>query len=388
MQRSAVERLAALHPGTEIWWDSSPLIYAAWEAEQRTAWQNRPELLAALDALGGFYNLQSTIVGCTTNPPLTWGAIEADPDTWDEWTRERAASAAGDAEEVLWALYHEVCRRGVAMLDEMFRASGKRYGHICGQVDPRSVTDCGAMVKQGQSLRAIGDNVMIKMPATQEGIEGIRILSGMGISTNATLSFSVAQSVAVAEAARAGFAQAQAAGIDLTGVRSCATLMLGRMEDAPEFRQQAAERGIELTETDLRWAGVAMARKTYRIFQERGYETKLLCASMRLGPTIDGQPHVWHLEQLAGGDMVSTIFPNIMAAFIETYADRDLAPRIEEPVPAEVLDKLLRVPYFVQAYDEDGVAPADFAELPGARATAAQFVEAMENIVAYVSRFV
>jgi transaldolase len=386
MQPSAVERLAALHPGTEIWWDSSPLIYAAWEKEQRSAWRDRPELLAALEALGGFDNPASGIVGCTTNPPLTWGAIEADPTTWDEWTRQRAAGAA-DVQEVVWALYQEVCRRGTAMLSAMFGASDRRYGHICGQVDPRSVTDCAAMVQQGQSLRALGDNVMIKMPATQEGVEGIRILSGMGISTNATLSFSVAQSIAVAEAARAGFAQARAAGIDLSGVRSCTTLMLGRMEDAPDFRRQAADLGIELSETDLRWAGVAMTRQAYRIFQARGYETKLLCASMRLGPTVDGQANVWHLEQLAGGDMVSTIFPNILAAFMETYADRELAPRIDEPVPAEVLDKLLRVPYFVQAYDENGVAPAEFANLPGARATAAQFVEAMDNIVGYVSRF-
>ena len=65
--------------------------------------------------------------------------------------------------------------------------------------------------------------------------------------TNVTLGFTVAQLVATGEAAQAGLAEARQRGTDLRNWRSCAVMMLGRYEDAPPFKEQAAERGIELT---------------------------------------------------------------------------------------------------------------------------------------------
>lgn len=377
--QSAIRRLAELHPDTEIWWDSSPLIFDAWRQECRQAWAERPDLLQALDDLGRFDSLQRVFRGCTTNPPLALQAIQDDADAWRAWIADQAPQAAS-AEELLWTTYMEVLRRGARILAPLWEESGGRYGHICGQVDPRSLMDTDAMVAQAQRLHAVHPNVMIKMPGTREGIAGIRILSSMGIPTNATLCFSVAQILAVAEAARDGFAEARANGVDMTGARSVATMMLGRMEDAPPFAEQAQELGIPFTEVDRRWAGVAVARQTYRILEERGLETMLLLASMRMGPTINGKTEIWHLAQVAGGRTVMTIFPNILANFIESYADRELAPTIEQPVPADVLERLLRIPYFRQAYEPDGVAPESFGELPGVKITGAGFSESMQTL--------
>ena len=380
--QSAVEKFAALHSGTEIWWDSSPLVYARWQEERGASWRDRPDLLDALARLGDFASQGGLLCGSTTNPPLAWKAIQADQEAWDTWTYAQACTNSS-VEALLWRLYGEVCDRGARMLEPKFVASAGRYGHICGQVDPRQLTDLEAMLAQARGLRALRPNVMIKMPATQEGIKGIRILASEGISTTATLCFSVSQLVAVAEAAQAGFDEARRAGVDLTGARSCAALMLGRMEEVPLFAQQAVELGLELSDADLRWAGVAVARKGYELYRRRGYETRLLCASMRLGPVVDGSTRIWHLEQLAGGEMVMTIFPNILASFIELYADRDLTPRIEEPVPAEVLDKLLRIPYFAQAYDQDAIPQSEYINLPGVRITGAGFAQAMQSVEDY-----
>lgn len=377
--QSAIRRLAELHPDTEIWWDSSPLMFDAWRQECRQAWAERPDLLQALDDLGRFDSLQRVFRGCTTNPPLALQAIQDDADAWRAWIADQAPQAAS-AEELLWTTYMEVLRRGARILAPLWEESGGRYGHICGQVDPRSLMDTDAMVAQAQRLHAVHPNVMIKMPGTREGIAGIRILSSMGIPTNATLCFSVAQILAVAEAARDGFAEARANGVDMTGARSVATMMLGRMEDAPPFAEQAQELGIPFTEVDRRWAGVAVARQTYRILKERGLETMLLLASMRMGPTINGKTEIWHLAQVAGGRTVMTIFPNILASFIESYADRELAPTIEQPVPADVLERLLLIPYFRQAYEPDGVAPEGFGELPGVKITGAGFSESMQTL--------
>jgi transaldolase len=163
-------------------------------------------------------------------------------------------------------------------------------------------------------------------------------------------------------------------------------MMMGRYEDAPEFRAQAAERGIELTDADLRWAGIAIFRKAHRLFRERRYPSKLMAASMRLGPIVDGVPRVWHLEKLAGADAVLTLFPNIFEAFLANHAGLPLAPQIEEPAPDEVLERLLRIPYFAEAYAEDGLAKEQFVAHPALQATATSFSQAMEKIEEFASR--
>ena len=105
---------------------------------------------------------------------------------------------------------------------------------------------------------------------------------------------------------------------------------------------------MTLSEAD-RWAGIAIARRAYRALGQEQAPTKLLLASMRLGPTIDGRQKIWHLEQLAGGNAVLTIFPNILASFMESYIDQPLSASMDDPVPAEVLERLLRLDYFAQA---------------------------------------
>ena len=266
------------------------------------------------------------------------------------------------------------------MLTPIFEATDRRRGQICCQVDPRDLTDLPAMLAQARRIHAARPNIMVKLPGTAEGIEAVRILTAEGIPTNVTLGFTVAQLVATGEAAQAGLAEARQRGTDLRNWRSCAVMMLGRYEDAPPFREQAAERGIELTDADLRWAGIAIFRKAHALFQERGYPSKLMAASMRVGPVVDGQTRVWHLEKLAGADAVLTVFPNIFEAFLTAYAGQDLAPQIADPIPEDVLERLSRIPYFATAYDEHGLTPDEWVEHPALQATASAFVRSMEAI--------
>jgi transaldolase len=286
----------------------------------------------------------------------------------------------------MWRLFIEVATRGADRLAPIFEASEYRQGQICCQVDPRDMTDVVAMVDQARRIHAARPNIMVKMPGTQEGIEGVRILTAEGIPTNVTLGFTVAQLVAVGEAAQAGLAEARQRGVDLRYWRSCAVMMLGRYEDAPPLQIQAKERGINLSEADVRWAGIAIFRKAHRLFKERAYPSKLMAASMRLGPTIDGVRRVWHIEKLAGANAVLTIFPNIFEAFIPVYANLPLEPQIDEPAPDEVMERLMQLPYFVEAYDERGLAPADFVNHPALQLTAASFADSMAKVERFAAQ--
>ena len=383
-----VKRLKDTHPNLEIWWDSSPLIYENW-----LAGPGKPYSGAELFRVGGTgpglprFAHESVLQGSTTNQPLTWQVIDGSPGPWAEFVQAQALREPGiPAKEAMWRLFIEIAVRGADRLATIFEASGHRRGQICCQVDPRDLTDLDAMLAQARRIHAARPNIMVKMPGSKEGIEGVRILTSEGIPTNVTLGFTVSQLVAVGEAASAGLKEARRRGTNLRYWRSCATMMLGRYEDAPAFGAQAREAGVELSEADVRWAGIAIFRKAYKLYRERGYPTQMLGASMRVGPTIDGAVHVWHLEKLAGFDGVLTVFPNIFEAFLANYGDRPLEPQIEESVPDPVLERLLRVPYFAEAYDERGIAPEDWIRHPALVATANSFVQAMENVEAFAAQ--
>jgi len=388
LDTNAVRRLKDTNPQLEIWWDSSPLVYADWLAgagrDHRDA--RLFELVPGPDGQTLFAP-DSLLDGATTNQPLTWQVLEKYPEVWSEWLAAQPASAGNlHAREAMWRTHIEIAARGADMLAPIFEATDRRRGQICCQVDPRDMTDLPAMLDQARLIHAARPNIMVKLPGTAEGIKAVCILAAEGIPTNVTLGFTVAQLVATGEAAQAGLAMARQRGTDLRNWRSCAVMMLGRYEDAPPFKEQAAERGIELTDAELRWAGIAIFRKAHRLFRERGYPSKLMAASMRLGPTVDGRPRVWHLEKLAGADAVLTVFPNIFEAFLAGYAGLPLAPQIEEPVPDEVLDRLLQIPYFSQAYDEHGIAAEDFVAHPALQATAASFIQSMEKIQQFAAQ--
>ena len=388
MIQNPVEKLSESSSDLEVWWDSSPLVYEPWT-----------EGMGGADRAGNLFDIEvassgatrfrsnSLVRGATTNQPLTWQVIDSEPDKWSAWLRAQLEAEPDlTARDAMWRLFIEVAVQGADKLAPIFQASGHRHGYICCQVDPRDMTNLDAMLEQARRIHGARPNLMVKMPGTKEGIEGVRILTSEGIPTNVTLGFTVPQLVAVGQAAQAGLDKAVEQGTDLRNWRSCAVMMLGRYEGAAPMQAQAKERGIELSESDLRWAGISIFRKAHRIFRERRYPSKLMAASMRLGPVVDGVTRVWHLEKLAGANAVLTVFPNVFEAFLAAYGDLPLEPQIEEPIPDQVLERLSQIPYFAEAYDEHGIAPEDWASHPALQVTAASFSEAMEEIEMFAAR--
>jgi transaldolase len=385
---SALEKLAATHPGLEPWWDSSPLVFAAWRDETLAALQGEAREVRAAQ-IGRLFDTaspqRSVFVGVTSNPPLSVQAIQSDRATWDAWVDDLVRRRPdASAEDLFWPTYREVVRRGAEFVRPIFDASDHKAGYLSGQVDPRAYGSLEEMVRQAIEMHQVAPNVMVKLPATRMGILAIELVTAMGIPTNATLSFILPQMIQVAEAVKRGLARARANGVDLSAWRSVCTMMLGRFEDAKPMKAQAAAAGVDLSESDVRWAGPAIFKKAYRIYQERGYETKCLAASMRLGPQVGGRQTVRHLEELAGGAVVATIFPNIVEAWIAGYDDQPVEPRIERDPPAEVLDRLQRIPYFREAYAEDGLAPEQFDTHAAVQETSTAFLQASADLLTYV----
>jgi transaldolase len=114
----------------------------------------------------------------------------------------------------------------------------------------------------------------------------------------------------------------------------------------------------------LEWAGVAVFKKAYQLYRERGYRIRLLSAAFR---------NPMHWCELVGGDVV--ISPPHAWQRRYNASDIDAIPRMQNPVDPDIVDTLLRkFPDFQRAYSEDGLSQEEFEEFPPARRTLRQFI--------------
>ncbi len=86
------------------------------------------------------------------------------------------------------------------------------------------------------------------------------------------------------------------------------------------------------------------------------------------------------------GDIVFTCPPSFIEGVFEFLDGTEFRPQIDEEVPKAVLDKLLRIPYFEKAYQEDGLTPDEFNTHPALVATAMEFSKATEGMVDFVAK--
>jgi transaldolase len=378
------------HPGLEIWWDSSPLIYSTWsEGLLKKAPQDRVgELREQLRRLYDPEHPELALFrGVTTNPPLSLQVVKAREYFVAQMVDDLIEkNPCVDKESLFWMTYKEIVRRGAEMYLGVFQRSQYRYGYLSGQVDPRALTDKEKMVAQALELASLSPNVMIKVPGSKEGYEVIKILTSKGISTNNTLTFVLPQLMACAKAVQEGLEIAKRNGVDLTRWRSVITHMMARYGDLGDLRKEADSLKIDLQESDVRWAELAIFKKAYRLVKAGGYRSKMLICSMRISPILNGKKHCWHLEKLAGGNIVFTCPPSFIEGVMESLDGIEFRSQIDEEIPKAVLDKLLRIPYFEKAYHEDGLAPDEFNTHPALVATATEFSKATEGMVDFVAK--
>ena len=392
-ERSILEKLQETNINAEIWWDSSPLVYANWAksvvekapAEKKEPWGKQ------LKRLFDPHNSKETVFrGVTTNPPLSLAAVKDDPKFWADYVKKLIQeNPEKDVEGIFWLMYKRVVERGAEFFLPVWEKSKHAHGYISGQVDPRDCYNADRMLAQALDLARLKPNVMIKVPGTREGYEVIEKLTARGIATNNTLAFTVPQFTACMEAVRRGLEKAKEGGVDLFRWRSVITHMSARYGTLGDLKDQAVSRGIDLSEADIRWAELSIFKRAYRIVQEKGYPSKMLMCSMRISPPMDdGSAESWHIGKIAGADVVYTCPPGYIKELMEVEDKlRPFDPgAIHEDAPRPTMEKLLRIPYFVQAYEPDGMTKEEFNKQGALVATAAEFSKATSATVDFVAQ--
>ena len=203
---------------------------------------------------------------------------------------------------------------------------------------------------------------------TEAGIPAIEEATFRGVSINATVSFTLPQSIAVAEAVERGLQRREKAGLDNSTMGPVCTIMVGRLDDW--LKVVADKHDITVDPGCLEWAGVAVFKKTYRIFRERGYRLRLLSAAFR---------NHMHWSEFIGGDVV--ISPPYKWQQRYNASDVPVVSRIDHPVDPKIVDELSKkFPDFQRAYHEDGLTLDEFDTFGSTRRTLRQFIQACHDL--------
>ena len=322
--------------------------------------------------------------GVTSNPAIFEKAITGSTDYME--ILRALAPQYQDAK----TLYEQVAIRDIQdatdVLKPVYEQTQRRDGYVSFEVSPHLAHDTQGTLEEARRLwRAVGrDNLMIKVPATPEGIPAIEQLISEGTNVNVTLLFSQDVYERVANAYIAGLGKRAAQGGDVSHVASVASFFISRIDTAIDAMltaklktaTDASERA--LVRSLLGKVAIANAKLTYQRYQElfrgdawlalakKGAKTqRVLWAS-----TSTKNPNyrdVMYVEELIGPDTVNTIPPATFDAFRDHGRVRaSLTEGLEEAYDtmealeqvgismAEVTDRLLKegVQLFAEPFDK------------------------------------
>ena len=207
------------------------------------------------------------IVGVTTNPSIFAAALK-DGESYQKQAAELAAQNA-TVDDAVRALTTDDVREACDLFKDVFATSGHVDGRVSIEVEPGLARDTNGTIAQAQELAKIVDrpNVLIKIPATVEGLPAITAVLAEGISVNVTLIFSLERYEAVIEAFLAGLEQAKANGQDISEIHSVASFFVSRVDSEIDKRLKAI--GSPEASSLLGKAAIANARLAYQLYEQK-----------------------------------------------------------------------------------------------------------------------
>jgi transaldolase len=269
---------------------------------------------------------QKHVVGVTSNPSIFQAAL-ADADHYAEQLDDLARRGASVEDSVREITTDDV-RHACDIFRNVYNETAGKDGRVSLEVDPRSAHDTEKTVAEALDLWKTVDrpNLMIKIPATPEGLPAITRVLAEGVSVNVTLIFSVDRYRAVMDAFLAGIEQARSNGHDLSVMGSVASFFVSRVDSEVDKRLEAigTDAALALRGT----AAVANARLAYAAWQDT-FSTERWATLKGAGAQIQrplwastgvknkAYPDTMYVTELAAPDTVNTMPEATLDAFAD-----------------------------------------------------------------------
>jgi transaldolase len=316
------------------------------------------------------YAIDNGAAGATSNPIIAGEVLHKEMHLWKDRIKEIITEMpAATEDEVTWKVVEEISVKASELLLPVFDREQGRKGRLSIQTDPRFYRDAERIVQQAVYFDSLAPNIIVKIPVTKAGIAAIEEATYRGVSINATVCFSVPQSLAVAEAVERGLTRRDKDGRDITRMGPVCTIMVGRLDD---WLKVIANRNDIVTEPEYpEWAGVAAMKKAYVIYKQRGYRLRLLSAATR---------NHMHWSEFIGGDVVVTLTHEWQKRF--NASDVEVIPRMDSPVDPKIVNGLYKkFADFRRAYDENGMTVDEFDDYGPNVRTLRQFIDGYHSLV-------
>lgn len=326
-------------------------------------WINNPTLAQARKAI------EAGAVGCTTNPSYVSKLFSSEEDMRVVKRTIDLLLPYEKSDSVVAAKVQAtmVARIADAFLP-LFRATGGKAGFVTIQGDPFEETKAQAIIDEGVENRLLSENIMVKIPVTEPGIDAIRYFVERDIPTMATEVMGLSQAVSICEAYRdASRASGHAPAFYVTHIT-------GILDDF--FRAYVAERRIDISPEAMKFAGLAVAKKEYALLKERGYPGTMMGGGAR---------KLEDFTELVGGDLSVTINWEGTADTLITL-DKPVVPRVSTPVDAVLVAELeAKLPEFGRAYEVDGMKPSEYYDYGGVALFRNSFMKGWKQLLALVA---
>jgi transaldolase len=321
--------------------------------------------------LQGF--VDSGIRGVTSNPTIFQKAMTGS-DAYDE--QFKSLLARGSVEDAFWNMAVDDVTHACGILRPVYDSGAGGDGFVSLEVSPALANDTESTIHDARSLhqRINLPNLMVKIPATEEGIPAIKAMISEGRNINVTLIFSIQRYGEVIEAYLSGLEALAAAGGAMDKVHSVASFFVSRVDTEVDRRLDAIGGADELKGK----AAVAQARVAYELFQQKFSgprwqalldkgalpQRPLWASTSTKNPAY---PDLLYVDTLIGPHTVNTMPDATIAAFLDhgTVArtvDQDakgaraeLARLAELGIDMEKVSSVLEeqgVSAFVKSYDE------------------------------------
>jgi transaldolase len=322
------------------------------------------------------FALEHGAVGATTNPVIVGQVLEAEMQTYISQIKKLIAeNPTATEDEITWLLNESMAVAGAQLLEPVFKRTSGASGYISIQTNAKYYRNADKIIEQAVHFKSLAKNIMVKMPVTNAGVKAIEESVYQGVNVNATVSFTVAQALSVADAVERALKRREAEGKNNASLHPVCTIMIGRADDW--LKEVADKEDVVVDPLALEMAGVAVFKHAYKLYKERGYRTRLLAAAYR---------NHYHWSEFIGGDVSLTIPPAWIKKFVKSGIT--VENRMDRPVDPKLLSQLQKLlPEFNRSYDADGMKPDEFDGYGATIKTLTQFLNGYDKTVGIIRKF-
>jgi len=317
-----------------------PYFLRVMEQSPTMFWVNNPTRRQAHLAL------EHGALGCTNNPSYTQKMIDhAEEGSFALSVLDQTLREVADDRRAAVVFQARMVKPIAEIFMPLYEKSGGEHGYVSIQGDPIYDEDADLIIKESLESRKIAPNICCKIPVIHAGILAMEELVQHDTPLNATEVFGVSQMFSICDAYEKASSKAH------KKPKFYVSHIAGIYDDY--LTNYVKENDIQISPDVLHQAGLAVARKVYKLMVERGYHATFIGGGAR---------GLHHFTEMVGGKVCITInWQGTADTLIEQ--NPPVVYRLFNPVEQKVIDELMeKLPDFKRGYLEDGLSVEDYAE--------------------------